>query len=591
MVLSADTGAFLSRTPVEHVSRRVSRLIGDGWFELKAPSSRRAVLQCMLALHGDFSLRRGTRRVLANALRVNDLDVMIEVDGAVDERYWTASCELYGVAFVLRGKLRRVEQTTATGGSVSAIWLSPKVYVRNQRRATRLPLAEGDVILRWAQARDGSLKVVASPVVDLTPTGAAIRLRPPHYDFFSGSPVPAELCLGHVSLPITVDARWHREDEPSSDLVGLHMNTGDCHEVLVRAYLQYRFPRLVPRRQVSANRLSSLLRASGYLDLRPGEGASAAWSEFDEGYSVDVVYEADDKSLIGHISATRVYSSTWMFHQLATLGGHRESGICRKMLYELVSSVPNAFDGQRAFALAYFNLELRWHKLLFSEFVEWLSNEALGVVFTWDRFEHDPAIAIAPSAEGCSGYRVETLPEHWSVPATALVRSHLPALLANALNIHPQQLQTDRLNGAAIRTRRALALFKEEQLLGVALCETGPVSASLFNLLNIAQFFFVTRDGALTNEAQLALLGTVRQFYGERGVHDPIIVAPTGTFAAAAEPGTELAESMGCVAMASEGIRQWEDYCRFRMGQLYLRQPRQPKPRSIQEDRDDSKHA
>jgi hypothetical protein len=521
---------------------------------------------------------------------VDELDVRLDVDAAVDERYWTAVCELYGVSFVLRGKLRKGERTTVPGGLVSVTWLSPKVYVRNQRRATRLTVAEGDVVLRWAQARDGSLEVIASPVVDLTPTGAAIRLRAPHDDF-PGSPVPAELCLGKVNLPITVDACWHREDDQSSDLVGLEMNTGDRHEILVRAYLQYRFPRLVSRHQVSAERLSSLLQQSGYLALRPGEGASAAWSTFDESYSVDVVYEAEDKSLIGHISATRVYSSTWMFHQLATLGGHRESGLCRKMLYELVSSVPNAFDGPRAFALAYFNLELRWHKLLFSEFVEWLSNDGLGVVFTWDRFEHDPLVALPQSGEGCPAYRVEPLPEQWAVPATALVRSHLPALLANALNIHPQQLLTERLNGATVRTRRVLALFKEQHLLGVVLCETGPVSASLFNLLNIAQFFFVTGDGDVTREAQLMLLSGARQFYAEQGIHDPIIVAPAGTFEAASEPGTALAECMGCVAMASEGIRQWEDYCRFRMGQLYLRQPRHPRSRSIQEDRHDGNRA
>lgn len=568
MVSTAKSDEIFAPHSRERLSARIASLEADGCFELTAASSRRAVLSCLHQLRMHIALSSKGARVQGTVIAVRDLDLSIALEHPVGDGECVMSCEMYGVHFVLRGALQRARSPDAAGRNV-VVWSEPRIYVRNRRRETRVSLKSGEGTLRWARVVDGSPKVVESSLIDLAPRGARVQLRetdppPPQ------TPFVAELRLGNLRVPMMADLQ-SVSNSRSPELVGLQMNSGSAHAAVVQAYLKRRFPRLVARRDVDPEILTSLLRDSGYLKLRAGEGPSASWAEFAAGYSVDVVYQAEeDGKLLGHISVTRIYSSTWVFHQLATLGGHRESGVCRKTLYDLVSSVPNAFDGSAAYALAYFNLERRWHQLLFSEFIDWLDDSNLGVVFAWDRFEHSPVVISEPGPSGAD-YIVEPLRDEDLLAATALIRDQLPRLLADALDILPQDLNSAALNGASVRTRAALCLRLGDELIGVALCETGPAGGSLFNLFNIAQFYFCAASADPRVDGQLALLKAVRRLYQQRGVHDPIVVAPAGTFAATREPGTELVETMGCIALSSEGVRHWEAYCRFRMGQLYLR--------------------
>jgi hypothetical protein len=567
MVLTAKPVEDVAPQSRERLSPRIASLEADGCFELTAASSQRAVLSCLQQLRMSVVLSLKGARVPGTVMAARDLALSISLEHPVSDGECVMTCEMYGVQFVFRGPLQRVRNADPAGGSV-VLWSEPRIYVRNRRRETRVSLKSGEGTLRWARVVDGAPKVVESSIVDLAPRGARVQLRetdppPPQ------SPFVAELRLGNVRVPMMADVQGASHSK-STELVGLHLSSGVGHAALVHAYLKRRFPRLIARKEVNHEILASLLRDSGYLNLRAGEGPSTSWAEFAAAYSVDVVYQAEDGKLLGHISVTRIYSSTWVFHQLATLGGHRESGVCRKTLYDLVSSVPTAFDGSAAHALAYFNLERRWHQLLFSEFIDWLDDPRLGVAFTWDRFEHSARASSEPECSG-SDYIVEPLRDEDLLPATALIREQLPRVLADALDIRPQDLTSTALNGASVRTRTALCLRLGNELVGVALCETGPAGGSLFNLFNIAQFYFCATSPGLKVHGQLALLKAVRRLYQQRGVHDPIVVAPTGTFAAASESGTELAERMGCIALSSEGVRHWEGYCRFRMGQLYLR--------------------
>ena len=584
MVLRAEPVEVAAPQSRERLSPRMASPEVDGCFELTAPSSQRAVLSCLQRLSMSVTLSLKGARVQGTVIAVRDLDLTLLLEHPVGDGECAMSCDMYGVQFVFRGPLQRLRNPDPAGSAL-AVWSEPRIYVRNRRRETRVMLKSGEGTLRWARVVDGFPKVVESSLVDLAPRGARVQLRetdppPPQ------TPFVAELRLGNVRVPMMADIQGTSQAR-SAELIGLHLSSGGGHAALVHAYLKRRFPRLVARKDVGVEALASLLRDSGYLELRAGEGPSTTWAEFAAAYSVDVVYQAEDGKLLGHISATRIYSSTWVFHQLATLGGHSESGICRKMLYDLVSSVPNAFDGATAHALAYFNLERRWHQLLFSDFIDWIDDTSLGVVFTWDRFEHDPLASSEPDRSG-TDYTVEPLRDEDLVPATALIRDQLPSLLADALDIRPQDLTSTALNGASVRTRTALCLRSGHELLGVALCETGPAGGSLFNLFNIAQFYFCATNEDLRVDGQLALLKEVRRLYEQRGVHDPIVVAPTGTFAATREPGTELAETMGCIALSSEGVRHWEGYCRFRMGQLYLRKPGQRRTIEAKETANDA---
>jgi hypothetical protein len=349
---------------------------------------------------------------------------------------------------------------------------------------------------------------------------------------------------------------------------------GESAGTQVDAYLAGRFPRLQARGQQSLAEVRELFQSSGYLDLRQAQDMPfSRWHrpEVSGAVNRDVVYRAQDGRLVGHVSVTEIYPRTWMLHQLATLGGHAETGRCRMALYDFVSSLPTAAQGESAGVLAYFNPERRWHQASLQDFTRWVNRPSRAVMTHFDRFEHDPTVpqgdvTAAPEVEIRVGQPGDL------AGAATLIRSQLPALVADAMDIQPGRLMTGALTaGLPGRARTMLVLRVKGRLAGVALCESGPRELSLFNLMNLAQFYVCTGERAPSTEAQLALLAAVRGLYRQRGVSDPIIVAPTGTFAAACEPGTRLEEAMGCVVIAGKALRQWATFLRLQLGRLYDR--------------------
>jgi hypothetical protein len=515
-------------------------------------------------------------------------DLLVSLGAPLHDGSFTARCDVYDVPFLLRGQIRMSEPDFTSESSAAessagvanalewhAVLSRLRIYVLDERRGTRVSLNHGVGTLRWARVVDGLPRIVHSPIVDLAPNGASIRLSasdpaPP------AEPFVGELDLGSVRIPLLADVRRQVESSSSAagtlgTIAGLSLDTGSGKRKLVELYMRNRLPGLVPRASIGRDQVSELLGQSGYLDLRQGEGCSPSWHQYRSENSLDVAYRTKDDKVIGHVSLTRSYKRTWTMHQLATLSGHAESGICRRALYDFGCCVPLAFDGEQAYAVAYFNRKRRWHQLFFEMFMQWLNDEALGTIVAFDRFERpaDAALPVLPELE--PGYEVAPLEDADLLPAVALIRSQLPPLLAEVLNISPEDLRSARLNGSTERTRAAFALRSNGILLGVALCETGSSSASLFNIFNMAQFYVCKGATQPSVNAQLALLATARRFYAERGTASPVVVAPTGSFSADQEPGTVLAEAMGCVAISGAGLRQWEHYCRLTMGQLYQR--------------------
>lgn len=473
----------------------------------------------------------------------------------------TATFSLYDVRFIVRARLAPV-----AGGW----WLEqPQLYTLDRRAASRVSVPAGQARLRWPHLADGGLRCDEAAVSDLTPDGVLIA-APTGVTAPTHRPFAAALHLRGRELSCVAEARSQVEVDEQT-FTGVYLRVGREEGALVDLYLGERFPQLLPRREVDASEVSQLIQRSGYLALKDGLKLSPAWHRLESPGSKDVVYRARNGQLLGHLSISRIYNNAWMLHQFATLGGDSESGSCRRTLYEFAGTVPVAIDGSKARVLAYFNRSSRWHRRFFEAFPAWVGDERLAVITSLDRFERDADAGSAPEPSAVSGTTVSLLDDRDRVLATALAREQLPALTADLFDIHPDRLRTRKLVSGLDREREVFALHVDGQLKGVALCETGAGHASLFNLLNMAQFYFCLGPSAPTPGQQLLLLAEVRRFYAERGVQRPIVVAPEGTFAAASEPGTRLIEAMGAISISGRGIRQWENFCRFHLGQLYAR--------------------
>lgn len=462
---------------------------------------------------------------------------------------------LHGVMFMIEGRI-------AHPGSRVTL-RDPRWFTFDRRVATRIPVDKGVATLAWASPHkaDG---LTASEVADITPSGMQICL-PRDSILPERESFPAELQIGERSISCVAELRqvWGDEGELRA---GLRLTTAPDDESLADIYLAQRFPTLRPRSEVPADALCDMLQRSGYLGLRDGSAVSADWCQLDvpNSTSCDMVYEARDGSVLGHVSTTRVYSNSWLFHQLATISGHEETVECRKTLYGMATTVPNTYSGERAYGLAYFDLNKRWHRLFFEEFTHWVNDPGEALITKLDRFERaDSELPPVPDARGYSAERANTSE---LMIATAIARSQLPRVLADALDLSPWSLRSASLTGAERashyeRSREVFVLRGPDGIEAVALCEHGSAEVSLFDILNMAYVFVPSTRRQPRVEAQLLLLSKVRAHYARRGIMNPLIVAPHGTLRADAEEGTRLVETMGVMSMSAFAMRQYQNFC------------------------------
>jgi hypothetical protein len=245
-----------------------------------------------------------------------------------------------------------------------------------------------------------------------------------------------------------------------------------------------------------------------------------------------------------------MFASTTLPHLAAPAAWPFDAGM-------FASAVPTAL-GETAGVLATFSPEHRGLQESLQAFTRSLNRPTRAAMTTFDRFERDEStdqVSVADEVEVRLGQPSDL------AGAATLIRLQLPALVADAMDIHADRLMTSATTaGLSGRARAVLVLRVKGRLAGVALCETGPREQSLFHLVNLAQVYVCPGGRAPAKEAQLALLAAVRGLYRDRGLRDPIIVAPAGTLAAAREPGTRWAEAIGCVVMAGQALGQWASF-------------------------------
>lgn len=487
-------------------------------------------------------------------------------EGATDE-IARIDFELHKSQFIVQGAV-----TTNRDGRYL---LSPpyRVFSVARRQCDRVPVQGATAVAEWHDPLDPSHKLTAQ-IVDLSPRGAGIVIPNGGASLLPAPPFALELRIDDLCVTVLAEAHRRISRLDGSQLLGLSitpLHTRDLGRIAQRCQ-SLRCSNLLKRREVEPQALTHLMRASGYLDLRAGTEPRPEWHDppGNESLTVDAVYLAETGAPLGHFSCLRLYPRTWILHQLATIGLRR--GKVAYPLYVHLIEWITALAEDDCFAIAYFDREKAWHKAMFGDFVRWVNTEALSNITLLDRLEpasdssREPARPTSPMVRAAR-------PDELAF-AVALARSHLSGLLADALAIHEHSISTPNLceHHSALgleRTRTALVVETEEQIVGVALCETGARWLSLFNLLNMALVFFVEpMSPSVQRDAQGALLAAVRDFYRSRGIADPLIAAPEGNVRFPEAADLVVAETMACWAASTEGIKQWRNFIHFKMGEL-----------------------
>jgi hypothetical protein len=452
-----------------------------------------------------------------------------------------------------------------------------QLFVRQPRRLFSKGLANivvsaGLVSLRWNVGK----MVVRADVLEISMDEILIEGAGP--SIVPGTPRPAviefyEHDRQHVTqIQCMVDVRPGMRRPACARLL---LITEEERGELVRLYRILRFPQLFDRGALERQDVVDLFERSRYLALRETEQVvpSEAWCcpDFASDLTIDTIYRADDGALLGHVSVTRAYSRSWLSHQLATLKGHPESAASRHALYRHFACAPLLSDGEHCFLLGYYNRELRWHQLFFESFVDWVGDDSQAVVAEFDRFE-----PLSPELEEPAEPQDDLVVEHLhpldTELAVQLVAEHLPALAVQALDIDRVHLQADALHAhyrerGVERSRQVLVLWESDELVGVALCETGSRHLSLFNLFNMGQVYL--RPGKTTRAGRATLLRAVRSFYATRGINDPVLVSPPGSFDHPEDAGLRREETMGCIIWSGRSLLQYQSfisYCFAKIG-------------------------
>jgi hypothetical protein len=497
-----------------------------------------------------------------------ELPVGTDLTGA---EWASVAFSIHGARFALDGALRCDE--------AGRIFLGPPLELRSlsRRRCDRVLVEAEEAVVRWRHPLDPTQEVSA-PAHDLSPHGVGIL-----------SPAVTALLPPAGRSPLTLAVRGellqldgelaHVSQEGPLVRFGFHTTARGAGAAIRIAHLcrSVRFPKLSARASAPRDAVDGLLRESGYMGLCKQARPPAEWHQpiTDESISLDTIQREPDGSLIGHLSCLRVYGSTWMYHQLATVGQSQISRACRRALYLDTANFVALLGGDTWYSLAYFDRSKPWHRLLFGEFIEWVGSESLAVIAPLDRFEGDHN--LRDTAEPPAGLSMGKLTTAEAANATALIAKSLPLLALEALDLSEplvaQSLRCARRYALAgrERDRYPLALRDGGRLVGLAMCETGSAGLSLFNLLNMAQVFI---EPNVCGEAQVSFLRYVRLFYELRGIADPVVVAPPGVLTHAKAAGLTLAETMGAIVISAEGFKQYRNFLSFHLGRhARLRSP------------------
>jgi hypothetical protein len=561
-------GGRIVRSFVVDARQFSEELHGDAPLEVTDGALRALVIERLGGLRARARLTldgvEGSARVALLPGYVRD-SVRVRFDGddvSVGAREGAATLEasLLGAHFILRGSLNKSTREWSL--------LSPmEVFSTARRSSERVPIQPGHACVEWWHPLDPSRRLAAT-VRDISPTGLSIEPPKESVWFLPPPGSTVELKLGERTFPIRVEAR---RTDTLGGAVGLQLSAGTVEEriLLARVYQSVRCPSLKLRGDADALAVSELMHSSGYTSLRSGAHPVAGWGTppGDERLTLDLVHHGDDGSPSGHVSSLRVYRSTWMYHQLATLQPGRTQAAYR--LYLMIAEWVLTLSNGEGYAIAYFNQAKRWHQTMFTHFTRWTRSPSMSTITSLDRLEpssepHDrewtaPNVSIRPARA-----------QHRDVLAR-LARASLPPLVADALDLHEDTVLAPVLCAeheavGLARSRTGFVAEVEGQVVGAALCELGSRTLSLFNILNMAFVFFRHDSVGADPSVQATLLASVRRFYLRRGISDPIIVVPSGMLRSPDRAGLTVVESMGLWAASAEGLKQWRNYIHLELG-------------------------
>jgi hypothetical protein len=222
-------------------------------------------------------------------------------------------------------------------------------------------------------------------------------------------------------------------------------------------------------------------------------------------------------------------------------------------------------DDDRALKIAYVNRTKKWHRVLCEDFVRWMNAPEHAIMTAWDRWEPE---GPRRSGAGARDPRIGPLDEVGLAWLTSHVVQHLPPLTRRALDLDGQDPRSEHLHPAYAETgvargRRAFVAREGGRVVGAALMELSAPHLSIFNLFNLAQFFF---DPSATPELRASLLHYVSDAYASRGVDNPMLVSLPGALAGCEDGTFHLAETMGLMAWSAAGLRQYENFIEYNFG-------------------------
>jgi hypothetical protein len=420
--------------------------------------------------------------------------------------------------------------------------------------------------LQWYSMTDDGMRVNHAPLLDLGVNGGRIchAYGEPLPEGVFPATILTDDATVHCMAEVRSVTRTHRGVE-----LGLRFRAEDSID-LADVVLRTLFPEIVLRRKVPIAELERLFRSAGYHRLRDGALPNPEWAAIDcDAITRDFVYVGKDAAAVAHGSMTRVYRNTWLGHQMAIRRDHPESMRARR-IHTAMAMITTLLDGQHAHLMAYYDATKSYGRMFFGDFAESVDSTELAVVSDLDWIDRR-AMPLVLDTE---------IPPHISVsPATPdefgaivdMVRHHLPSLQADAMDIRPLLLRSDRLHpdyraSGLFRTREVFAARVHGRVVGAALCEHTSPNLNLLNELNLAQFFFVSPG--VEPRAQRALQHAVRRFYDARGISNPFVLAPTGSFDLSLDPHTWLAMRVRCITWSFEGLRAYENYLRLRCAWL-----------------------
>lgn len=556
--------AIDSDLTLTRMARSVFRVPAE--FTLRNSREAQAVLRGAAA--------RGARVEWADSPGITRVGVVVEEqDGARlradDARELPCSTN---VSFELHG-VPLTAQCRLEDGRVVELLTVRSTENRASTRATPRKAAH----LEWFATGEGDHRPHRAPIVDLCGTGAC-SLHAHGNPIPDSGPFVATLWLEDRFVHCTAEVRSRRTTVHGEEL-GLEILPGDPGE-MAELVLGELFPRLRPRRRILADDVVRLFEKSGYLKLRDGCRPSAAWLGLDaDSLSRDLVYVADNGDAVGHSSITRAYRHTWIAHQTAMLSQHEDAVEARASLLLGLTTLASLLDGHGTHVIAYYDRSKPYGRVFFEEFAQNVSSGWAAAVTVFDRFERAP-VPLALDFDAPTEATVRVAEDRELALIATLVRRHLPPLFAQAMDMEPSLLRKRSLHPAYEsspfeRGREVLVLRIGGSLAGVAFCEYTTRDLTLFNTMNLAQ---VHVFGPVSDAAQRLLQYHVRAFYEARGILDPLVVSPPGTFRAELDPHVKLVETMGAIAWSFEGLRAYENYLRLRFA--WLREGRRFRPRA-----------